>query len=150
MDRLIAAIDGLLASHDLDEEVVVTAAAYRRRPVLARGLGIQPYDVLNEMARSATAIVTHGGPASVALALQAGHSPVVVPRDPAFQEHVDDHQVRFGRWLEEHRGLTVVRDVGELGDALRTARSGHAGGPRVVPVPTEAVGRLRSIIERDQ
>lgn len=146
MDRLIISLDRLLASGELSEEVIITAACYGQRPSLARGLGIQPFDVLTDMAQTANAIITHGGPASIALALSAGHSPVVVPRNQALREHVDDHQLRFATWLAERRGITVVLEMDALGDAVREALTRQADGPRDPPVPIEAIKRLRSIL----
>ena len=146
MDRLIVGLDRLLASGELDDEVIITAAGYGQRPALARGLGIQPFDVLTDLARAATAIITHGGPASIALALSAGHSPVVVPRNPALREHVDDHQLRFAAWLADRRNITVVLDMDRLGEAIREALTRRADRPLNPPVPVEAITRLRSIL----
>ena len=140
MDRLIVALDGLLASGAVDDEIIITGPICGRQPSLARALGIQPYDVLVGWARTATAIVTHGGPASI------GHSPVIVPRDPAFGEHVDDHQIRFANWLAERRNVTVVRDMGKLEEALRGTLSRQANTPLSPPIPVEAIAHLRSII----
>jgi UDP-N-acetylglucosamine transferase subunit ALG13 len=146
MDRLIVALDGLLASGAVDEEIIITAAAYGRRPSLARALDIQPFDVLTEMAHTARAMITHGGPASIAMALSAGHSPVVVPRKPEFKEHVDDHQLRFAAWFAERRDITVVLEMDELGAAVQQALTREAEVARIPPVPTEAIARLRSIL----
>jgi UDP-N-acetylglucosamine transferase subunit ALG13 len=146
MDRLIVALDGILASGAVDDEIIITAAAYGQRPSLARALGIQPYDVLVEWARTARAVITHGGPASIALALAAGHSPVVVPRDPALGEHVDDHQLRFAALLAERRDITVVLEMDELGRALQETLSRQEHGPLNPHVPVEAIERLRSIL----
>ena len=146
MDRLILALDGLIASGRLTDEVVITAAAYGQHPTRARGLGIQPYDALVGMARTASAMITHGGPASIALALSAGHVPVVVPRDPSLHEHVDDHQLRFAAWLAERRNITVVLSMDKLGDAIQETLSRQTDTPRNPPVPTEAITRLRSIL----
>lgn len=146
MDRLVVALDRVLASGEVDDEIVITAGAYHERPSLARALGIQPFNVLAEMARSADVIITHGGPASIALALSSGHSPVVVPRDPALREHVDDHQIRFAAWLSERRNIAVVRDMDQLGRAIRETQSRQAEMPRDSHVPVEAIARLRSIL----
>jgi UDP-N-acetylglucosamine transferase subunit ALG13 len=140
MDRLIVALDGILASGVIDDDIIITAASYGARPSLARALDIQPFDVLTEMAHTARAMITHGGPASIALALSAGHSPVVVPRRPDLKEHVDDHQLRFAAWLAERRNLTVVLEM----DALASAVQEDA--PHGPAVPTEAIARLRSIL----
>jgi UDP-N-acetylglucosamine transferase subunit ALG13 len=149
MDRLTRELDSLLATGSLHGEVIITAAAYGHRPVRARALGIQPYDRLVEMVGSAMVVITHGGPASIALALAAGHSPIVVPRDPAFGEHVDDHQLRFAAWLAAQRDITVVTDVSRLEDAIRDHGLHHGPVPAPARTPVAAIGRLRQIIAGD-
>lgn len=146
MDRLVVALDELLESGRLDEEVVITAAAYGRLPDRARALPVQPFDVLSEMTRTARAIITHGGPASIALALSEGHAPIVVPRDPRLQEHVDDHQIRFANWLATRRDIAVVSEMSSLEGALRVALEREARSTHKPPVPIEAIDRLRVII----
>ena len=42
-------------------------------------------------------ILTSGGPASFIMPLQIGKTPIVVPRQHQFNEHVNDHQVEFAR-----------------------------------------------------
>jgi UDP-N-acetylglucosamine transferase subunit ALG13 len=146
MDRLVVALDELLASGAVQEDVVITAATYGRRPSLARALGIQPYTVLSDMARSARAIITHGGPASIALALSVGRSPIVVPRDPTFGEHVDDHQLRFAAWLAKSRGITIVLDMAGLKGALEETLSAERQRTVSPAIPEQAITRLRSIV----
>ncbi|WP_242677469.1 glycosyltransferase [Streptomonospora litoralis] len=49
----------------------------------------------------AAAVVTHGGPATIAEARDRGHLPITVARDPELIEHVDDHQLRFVARLDD-------------------------------------------------
>jgi UDP-N-acetylglucosamine transferase subunit ALG13 len=80
-----------------------------------------PYAELCALFARATAVVTHGGPSTVMDARAAGRVPIVFPRNPAWGEHVDDHQLRFGRHLAHHRLARVVTDPGELAVALAAA-----------------------------
>lgn len=48
----------------------------------------------------ADVVVCHGGLGTMALARRLGHRPIVVPRDPELDEHVDDHQLRHTEELE--------------------------------------------------
>lgn len=93
-------------------------------------------------------IITHGGPASIALALSSGHSPIVVPRDPTLHEHVDDHQICFAAWLAERRNVAVVRTMDQMGLAIRDTQLRQANMPPEPFVPSEAIERLRSILTR--
>src|SRR5439155_1579181 len=55
------------------------------------------YDHIEKLMREAAAVVCHGGTGSVMLARSLGKRPIVVPREHARGEHVDDHQVVFVR-----------------------------------------------------
>jgi len=146
MDRLVTALDDLVVHRAVHEEVVITAAAYGYVPIHAKGLGIQAYDTLAGMIDDASAVVTHGGPASIAMALSAGHVPVVVPRNPAFGEHVDDHQMRFATWFARRRDIEVVLEMVELRASLERTIGRRARTGRKPAEPTEAIERLRSIL----
>lgn len=74
----------------------------------------------------ASCVVTHGGPGLLMDAWLAGHSPVVVPRDPDLGEHVDHHQQRFVRHLAGNDRVLPATTRDELAEqvahALRTPR----------------------------
>jgi UDP-N-acetylglucosamine transferase subunit ALG13 len=71
--------------------------------------------------RSAAAIVSHGGPASIMDARAAGRVPVVVPRRQELGEHVDNHQVRFATLLDERGEVCLARDAHHLHELLDAA-----------------------------
>ncbi len=80
-----------------------------------------PYDELRALFAQATAVVSHGGPSTVMDVRAAGRLPVVVPRDPAHGEHVDGHQLRFGRHLSRHGLATVATARAEVEAAVEAA-----------------------------
>jgi UDP-N-acetylglucosamine transferase subunit ALG13 len=147
MDRLVEAIDGLLETRAIEERVLIQAAAFGAHPRRADETGIAGYETLAAWAHEASAIITHGGPGSIMLALAAGRSPVVVPRLARFGEHVDDHQLKFARWLHERRGIEVVEDMTELGSAIARARRESTHAPARGP-SEETITRLRAAIDR--
>lgn len=64
-------------------------------------------------------VITHGGPASFIMPLQIGKTPIVVPRQHKFDEHVNNHQVEFARNVEKRMGTIIdVEDVETLGDII--------------------------------
>jgi UDP-N-acetylglucosamine transferase subunit ALG13 len=63
---------------------------------------------------AADIVVTHGGPASIALARDAGKIPIVVPRASSFGEHVDDHQVAYGRRLALAGEIILAEDPADI------------------------------------
>lgn len=76
-------------------------------------------------------ILTSGGPASFIMPLQIGKTPIVVPRQHRFDEHVNDHQVEFARNVAERMGTIIpVEDISTLGDVIKNyddivAKMGH-------------------------
>jgi UDP-N-acetylglucosamine transferase subunit ALG13 len=64
-------------------------------------------------------ILTSGGPASFIMPLQIGKTPIVVPRQHQFNEHVNDHQVEFARNVAKRMGTIIpVEDINTLGDII--------------------------------
>ena len=81
----------------------------------------EPYFSPERMAeeiRQADIVVTHGGPATIALARTAGKIPIVVPRSRARREHVDDHQLAYARRLAAGGEVVLVEDPDTLIDTL--------------------------------
>ena len=76
---------------------------------------------LCERFAKAVAVVSHGGPSTVMDARMAGRLPIVMARNPDFDEHVDDHQMRFADHLRRHELARVVEEEAELHAALDEA-----------------------------
>ena len=63
--------------------------------------------------------MTSGGPASFIMPLQIGKTPIVVPRQHQYNEHVNDHQVEFARKVAQRMGtIILVEDINTLGDVI--------------------------------
>lgn len=70
---------------------------------------------------SARAVVSHGGPATIALSRRFGKVPIVLARRSELGEHVDDHQVAFTDRLAATGRIVLVRSEVELHDQLDRA-----------------------------
>lgn len=123
-DRLVLELDRLQPA--LGEEVVIQSG-YTRVPA-PRCTVVPMLDFRTMQARMAAArvVVTHGGPASIMQAFAHGKTPVVVPRQARFREHVDDHQVRFSARIADR--IVRVLDIAELGPAIALAATRPATG----------------------
>lgn len=82
-----------------------------------------PADELRAAMEDADAVVAHAGTGSALAAMDAGRLPLLVPRRPRHDEHVDDHQRQTAEQLQAI-GLASAADVEELtwGDIEATAR----------------------------
>ena len=98
------------------------------------------------MMRRADAIVCHGGPSTIMEARNAGVVPVVIPRDPARGEHVDEHQLRFAEFMAAKGAILQARTESELSAQLDSVVQGEV--ERVAPgSPTETLDRITSVID---
>lgn len=118
-DRLVGWIDRWAA---VNPEVAVlvqhgTAAA----PAHGHAVAMIGYDELVAAMAGARVVVAQGGPAAIMDARSVGHRPVVVPRRHSLGEHVDDHQVRFTAWMDDHGHVTLAADETRLAAMLDEA-----------------------------
>jgi UDP-N-acetylglucosamine transferase subunit ALG13 len=94
-----------------------------------------PSKQLDAAMRDADVVVAHAGIGSALAALEAGRCPILVPRERAHGEHVDDHQALIATALDA-RGLALRRSPAELtaadllDAAARTVRS-NAQAPQL-------------------
>lgn len=118
-DRLIECVDHLKREGVIREEVTVQTGYSTYEPRFCAWQKHYPYQDMIRLVDRARIVVTHGGPSSFIMPLQAGKIPIVVPRQQAFHEHVNDHQVLFARAVAQRRGaIIVVEDMDRLGDTI--------------------------------
>lgn len=127
-DRLLVELDRLKGAGHLDDNVVVQSGYSIFRPQHCVAESLMRFPRVQALMAEARIVITHGGPASIMQALAHGKVPIVVPRQSAFGEHVDDHQVRFARKIADR--VVVVLEMRELGAAIRehTARIATLSG----------------------
>ena len=116
-NRLVEYIDRWAASHD--EDVVIQTGYSTYEPKYCEWSKLYPYSKMVEWVDKARIVITHGGPSSFIMPLQIGKTPIVVPRKYEFDEHVNNHQVKFCKEVENRMGtIVVVEDVEELGSVI--------------------------------
>lgn len=127
-DRLVRWLDEWCRRHPDDDVFVQFGTSAHPRSAQGEPM-IRHADLLARFA-AAEVVVTHGGPATISDALDSGRMPLVVPRDPTFGEHVDDHQQRFARYLAAEGHVHVAEDSDTFFAQLdRLARSPAATSP---------------------
>ncbi|WP_091576798.1 glycosyltransferase [Micromonospora sediminicola] len=90
-------------------------------PDLPDAVPFLAHDELQRAIAEANVVVCHGGPATITEARRNGHLPIVVPRDPAHHEHVDNHQQLFSRRLGSAGMVRLVETEADLVEALDKA-----------------------------
>ena len=112
-NRLVEYMDKF--AETTDEEVLIQTGFSTYEPKYCKWQKMFPYKEMSKHINEARIIITHGGPSSFIAPLQIGKTPIVVPRQKKYGEHVNDHQVNFCRQVAERMGtILVVEDVREL------------------------------------
>ena len=134
-----------------DRPDMVIQYGYSRRPELPGAIDFLGHEEIHSAIAAATLVVTHGGPASIIEVRRAGRLPIVVPRDPARGEHVDDHQVRFARRLADVGAIRLCEDeaafTAALDAGLADPQAYRLADPLDSTGPHQAVARVGRIVE---
>ncbi len=119
-NRLIQAMDDLKRDGMIIEEVIMQIGYSTYEPKYCKWDKLIPYKQMVKNVEDAHIVITHGGPASFIMPLQMGKTPIVVPRQHDFNEHVNDHQVEFTRNVAERMGTIIpVEDISTLGEVIK-------------------------------
>lgn len=118
-NRLVEYMDKWAGDHN--EKVVIQSGYSTYEPKHCEWSKFYPYQKMVEMVNDARIVITHGGPSSFIMPLQIERIPIVVPRQYKYNEHVNDHQVKFCHQVEERLGtIIVVNDIEKLGGVIES------------------------------
>jgi UDP-N-acetylglucosamine transferase subunit ALG13 len=149
-DRLVGWVDDWLRSTP-DPPSCLIQSGTSSAPTHGRGVAYLGYREMERALDDARVVVSHGGPATIMLALQRGRRPIVVPRRGDLGEHVDDHQVAFARRLAREGEVDVAVTEEELHTFLTRAFEEQLVEQRVVgsgrPHVTETVQRFEHLVD---
>ncbi|MGX6605975.1 glycosyltransferase [Micromonosporaceae bacterium Da 78-11] len=130
-DRLMTWLETWYAGRP-DRPAMLVQHGSSRAPVIPGATPFLGHDELTAAMAAARVVVTHGGPASITEARRHGHVPVVVARDPAYAEHVDNHQMLFAARMSAAGLIRLCTTADELAARLREvlASDGKEGTDR--------------------
>lgn len=118
-NRLVKAVDELKKDGIIIEDVIIQTGFSTYEPKYCKWDKLVSYKQMIKTVEDARIVITHGGPASFIMPLQIGKTPIVVPRQHQFNEHVNDHQAEFARNIAERMGIIIlVEDISKLGNII--------------------------------
>lgn len=118
-NRLVKAIDDLKKDGVITDEVIIQTGFSTYKPKYCQCSKLIPYQQMIKNVADAKIVITHGGPASFIMPLQVGKTPIVVPRQHQFGEHVNNHQVEFARNVARKMGtIILVEEIANLGEII--------------------------------
>ena len=119
-NRRVKTVDELKRDGIIAEDVIMQTGFSTYEPKYCQWSKLIPYQQMIKNVEDARIVITHGGPASFIMPLQIGKTPIVVPRQHRFDEHVNDHQVEFARNVAKRMGTIIpVEDISTLGDVIK-------------------------------
>ncbi|MDF2512418.1 MAG: hypothetical protein K0S04_2284 [Herbinix sp.] len=114
-NRLVEKVDELKRVGIIHEDVVVQTGFSTYEPQYCEWSKLIPYHQMVEYVAKARIVITHGGPASFIMPLQLAKTPIVVPRQKKYGEHINDHQVEFIKNVNKRIGTIIsVIDIDEI------------------------------------
>ncbi len=146
--RLLDAVATLVA--DLPQPVFVQHGSTPFAAEHCTCAAFVPMDEFERRVADADLLIMHAGAGSVLTAVRAGKVPVVMSRQAAHGEHVDDHQVEFARALAGIGRIVRAAEAPDLRTAVHTAlarqRDAKASHdpPAAVAIVAEALRRHAS------
>lgn len=144
-DRFVEWVDAWHAEH-ADVDVFVQYGTCERQPESPGSQWVEGHELASMMER-ADAIVCHGGPSTIIEARTNGTVPVVVPRNPALGEHVDEHQMRFADFMADRDNILLARDQAALSNQLNRVLAGEVAPPPVSANQTATLQQVSSVID---
>lgn len=118
-NRLVEYMDKWANRHE--ERVVLQLGYSTYVPKYCEWSKFYSYQEMTEFVNEAKIVITHGGPSSFIMPLQIGKTPIVVPRQCKYDEHVNDHQLTFCRQITKRMGtIILVEDIQELDAAIES------------------------------
>ncbi|OOM16549.1 glycosyltransferase [Clostridium saccharobutylicum] len=118
MDRLFIELDRLIETGKFKGEIFAQIGYSNYIPKNYKYKKMIGYDEMDEYVKKSNIVITHGGPGSIFHPLQYGKIPIVVPRNPEFNEHVDNHQILFTKRLESNNKVIGIYDIKILSSAI--------------------------------
>jgi len=118
-NRLIEEVDRLKGEGVIRDEVIIQAGFSTYKPKYCKWSKLIPYSEMQQNIEKARIVITHGGPASFIAPLQMGKTPIVVPRQKRYDEHVNDHQIEFAQNVAQRMGTIIsIESIETLGDII--------------------------------
>ena len=114
LDRLLIELDRLVETGEIKHEVFAQIGYSNYIPKNYEYKEMISYDEMDEYVKKSDIVITHGGPGSIFHPLGYQKIPIVVPRNPDFNEHVDNHQILFTKRLESSQKIIAVYNIDEL------------------------------------
>ncbi|MCK4629026.1 MAG: hypothetical protein KAT56_08475 [Sedimentisphaerales bacterium] len=122
-DRLIKAVDELVGSGVITDEVVAQTGNSSYRPKYMTVMEFCSPDEFVNLISRAELVISHAGMGTIIEAVKQTKPIVVMPRKPALGEIDNDHQFTTAKQLEKEGKILVAYEVSDLPVKLEQAKT---------------------------
>ncbi len=122
-DRLLAAIDNLVESKKISDEIYAQIGYCTYKPKNFKYVEFMAQDDFREKLDKCDLVIAHGGTGAIITAVSLSKKVIAVPRLAIYQEHVDDHQIQLVEQFESAGIICGCYDVNELADKIMYTRT---------------------------
>jgi len=118
-DRLVAMLDRAVESGSVPDDVFAQIGAGSYVPRFMPSVRFLTRDEYDVKFKAATGVISHAGIGTIASAMREGKPLLVLPRDPALGELVDDHQLKTARMFSELGHVLMLTEAAQLAERLQ-------------------------------
>ena len=144
-DRLVRAVDEIVAQKLIDEEVFAQIGFSDYIPKHMEYEKLLEKQRFDDVLASATALIGHAGMGSISMALNNKKPLLVMPRLEKFGEHVNDHQLHTARKFEQLGHILAAYDEAELVEKINRLKT-FVPQPRI-PNRRGVADRIQQFLE---
>lgn len=119
MNRLVKAIDDISA--ELDEDFFIQIGNSTYKPVNCAYQQFLSKEEYREKIEICRMLITHAGVGTIIEGINAGKPVIVVPRQKAMKEHVDDHQMQIAEAFSNKGCVLCCSDADKLKKYIQKA-----------------------------
>ncbi len=113
-DRLIDTVNQGILRGIFPRETMVQAGHTGRSGLECASVDFLSYTDMLDALKSAEIVIAHAGVGTLLQCLHLRKIPILFPRRAHGKEHVDDHQVKFARIMEERKRALVAYNAEQL------------------------------------
>lgn len=146
-NRLLQAVDDLIARGDLKEEVFAQIGQSDYEPKLYKYERYLASEEFKQYQNEADLIISHGGTGALVSALKLRKQVIAVPRLAKYGEHIDDHQLQVTKTLESKGYLLSVYDMAELYNKIKELKESPI--EKIYNEPSLIKGLIVDFLEND-
>lgn len=119
-NRLIKEIDNLKRDHKLNHEIFMQIGFSDYEPTHCEFKKLLSHSEMDFYMQNSEVVITHGGPATFMSVISNGKTPIVVPRQSRYGEHINNHQFEFAKKvLEKGYQFDLIDDISCLLETIQ-------------------------------